>query len=104
MTQLSRHPFDDTDRVKLEVQPPEGYHDAEICERCERESADGAKFITYVNDEFVGHMLAALVKRLYVYVNNEVLMVYLVCGYCGHIRQISEGPIFEPVHGLFGIG
>ena len=77
----------------MEVQPPEGYEDSEICDRCELEQADGAKLITYVNDEHVGHMLAAAVRRLYVYVNDETLLVYLVCGHCGHIRQISEGPI-----------
>ena len=73
MPQFDLGPFTATDRVKMEVQPPEGYEDSEICDRCELEKADGVKLITYVND--------------------ETLLVYLVCGHCGHIRQISEGPI-----------
>ena len=54
MPQFDLGPFTATDRVKMEVQPPEGYEDGEICDRCELEKADGAKLITYVNDEHVG--------------------------------------------------
>ena len=93
MPRFDLGPFTATDRVKMEVQPPEGYEDSAICDRCELENADGAKLITYVNYEHVGHLLAAAVRRLYVNVNDETLLVYLVCGHCGHIRQISEGPI-----------
>ena len=89
--------FDNSERVTIQIISPQDCGESDTCDRCETDAAASAKLVLCVPGEASGHLSFARVKRLHVRVADEFHRTYAVCGQCGNIRQIDEGPeLAEP--------